>query len=124
MIRSVVKWSYIKGMRGLVQAKAHINYIQYRDGKDREVGPRSFFNADNDKISGAVIKARLDELEQRGVQIHKIMLSPGINSAEMIEYAREMMGKLSRSKGLDLEWYAIKHGKNTSRRLYDRTYTY
>ncbi len=110
MIRAVVKWSYIKGARGLAHAKAQVNYIQYRAGEDRERGPRMFLNADSTSITGALIKARLDELEQRGVQIHKIMLSPGLNGVDMIEYAREMMDKLSRSKGLDLDWYAVKHG--------------
>ena len=36
MIRTVVKWSYVKGASGLGKAKAHINYIQFREGEDRE----------------------------------------------------------------------------------------
>jgi len=109
MIRAVVKWSYIKGRSGLARAKAHINYIQYREGKDRERGPRKFFDSQSDSITGAQVKTRLNELDQRGVQIHKIILSPGLNNADMFAYTREMMTELSRSKGLDLEWYAVNH---------------
>ncbi|MBS2005371.1 MAG: hypothetical protein JST44_27915, partial [Cyanobacteria bacterium SZAS LIN-5] len=109
MIRAVVKWSYIKGRSGLARAKAHINYIQYREGKDRERGPRKFFDSQSDSITGSQIKGRLDELDQAGVQIHKIILSPGLNNADMFAYTREMMTELSRSKGLDLEWYAVNH---------------
>lgn len=113
MIRPIVKWSYIKGAKGLSRAKAHINYIQYREGADREQGPRTFFNAGEKPVSGSFIKQRLDELEQRGVQIHKLVLSPGINSVDLESYTREMMSNLERSKGVDLEWYAVRHG-NTS----------
>ncbi|CAN5426970.1 hypothetical protein BH10CYA1_BH10CYA1_59500 [soil metagenome] len=112
MKRAVVKWSYLKGASSLGQAKAHINYIQYRDGKDREKGPREFFNEGRDPVLGRDIKARLNDLEQRGVQIHKIILSPGVECVDMKEYTREMMDNLSRFKGLDLEWYAVEH-RNT-----------
>jgi hypothetical protein len=107
-----VKWSYVKGASGLGKAKAHINYIQFRGGEDRERRPREFFNEDKDHVLGREIKERLDELEQRGVQVHKFILSPGIENVEMREYTREMMENLSRSKGLDLEWYAVEH-RNT-----------
>lgn len=110
MIRPIVKWSYIKGAKGLSRAKAHINYIQYREGADRERGPRTFFNAGDKPVSGSFIKQRLDELEQRGVQIHKLVLSPGINSVDLETYTREMLSNLERSKGVDLEWYAVRHG--------------
>lgn len=109
MLRAVVKWSYIKGRSGLARAKSHINYIQYREGADRARGPRYFFDSLSNSIPGAVIKARLAELNQRDVQIHKIILSPGLNNADMFAYAREMMSNLSSSKGLDLEWYAVTH---------------
>jgi hypothetical protein len=112
VIRAVVKWSYVKGASGLGKAKAHINYIQFREGEDRGRGPREFFNEDKEHVLGRAIKERLDELEQRGVQVHKFILSPGIENVEMREYTREMMDNLSRSKGLDLEWYAVEH-RNT-----------
>lgn len=110
MIRPIVKWSYIKGPKGLGRAKAHINYIQYREGADREKGPRTFFNAGEQPVSGSFIKQRLDELGQRGVQIHKIVLSPGITGVDLENYTKEMMENFERSKGIDLEWYAVRHG--------------
>ncbi len=39
----------------------------------------------------------------------KFMLSPGLENVELRDYTREMMDNLGRSKGLDLEWYAVKH---------------
>ena len=73
MIRAVVKWSYVKGVSGLGKAKAHMNYIQFREGEDRGSGPREFFNEDKGHVQGREIKERLDELEQRGVQVHKFI---------------------------------------------------
>lgn len=108
-MRSVVKHSYIKGAKGKARAKAHVNYIQYRSGEDREKGKREFFNADRDGIDGREIKDHIDQETGRGVTVHKLILSPGVNSVELDKYTRETMDELGRSKGLDLQWYAVEH---------------
>ena len=112
MIKAVVKHSYLKGSKGLGKARAHINYIQYREGEDRGKGPRQFFNDEREQILGRDIKERVLEQETNGVVMHKIMLSPGVQGADLQEYTREMMERLEREKGQQLEWYAVEH-RNT-----------
>ena len=112
MIRTVVKWSYVKGEKGLGKAKAHINYVGFREGEDRGRGARQFFSGEREQVQGREIKERLDELEQRSVQVHKFILSPGLENVSIKDYTRELMEEVGRSKGLDLEWYAVEH-RNT-----------
>jgi type IV secretory pathway VirD2 relaxase len=112
MLKAVVKHSFIKGSKGIGRARAHINYIQYREGADRGKGPREFFNRDKEQVLGLDIKERLLEQERNGVLMHKIMLSPGVQSADLKDYTREMMDLLEREKGRPLDWYGIGH-RNT-----------
>ncbi len=113
MIRAVAKHSYIKsGSKGTGRAKAHVNYVQYRSGEDRGKGPREFFDGDREHVLGREVKQRIDEQEQNGVLVHKLILSPGIQDIDLEQYTRETMESLSREKGQELEWYGIPH-KNT-----------
>src|SRR5271156_844190 len=107
MLKAVVKHSFLKGGKGVGKARAHINYIQYREGEDRGKGPREFFNEDKEHILGRDIKERLLEQEKNGVTMHKIILSPGVQGAELKAYTREMMDQLEREKGQKLDWYGI-----------------
>jgi type IV secretory pathway VirD2 relaxase len=108
-MRSVAKHSYIKGESGKARAKAHVSYIQHRSGDDREKGGRTFFNKDRDDVKGKDVKREIEEQTERGVTVHKIILSPGINGVDLKEYTREVMDELGRSKGLDLKWDAVEH---------------
>ncbi len=112
MLKAVVKHSFLKGGKGVGKARAHINYIQYREGEDRGKGPRQFFNEDKEQILGRDIKEKLLEQEKNGVTMHKIILSPGVQGADLKEYTREMMDQLEREKGQKLDWYGIEH-RNT-----------
>lgn len=108
-MRSVAKHSYIKGASGKARAKAHVNYIQHRSGDDREKGGRQFFSKDRDDVHGRDVKREIEEQSQRGVTVHKIILSPGINGVDLQQYTREVMDELGSSKGLDLNYYAVEH---------------
>jgi len=113
MSRTVAKGSYIRGAGGKARAKAHVNYLQYRRGEDREDNqPRVFFNRDRDNIQGREVKEQIDELGRAPVTVHKLILSPGLEGIDLNEYTREVLEEVSRGKGLDLEWYAVNH-KNT-----------
>jgi type IV secretory pathway VirD2 relaxase len=112
MLKAVVKHSFLKGGKGVGKARAHINYIQYREGEDRGKGAREFFNEDKEQILGRDIKERLLEQEKNGVTMHKIILSPGVQGADLKDYTREMMDQLEREKGRKLDWYGIEH-RNT-----------
>lgn len=112
MIKAVVKHSYVKGSKGAGKGRAHINYIQYRHGEDRGKEPRAFFDRDDERILGRHVKERIDEQDSRGVVMHKLILSPGLETANVQDYTREMMERLEREKGQRLEWYAVEH-RNT-----------
>lgn len=109
-MRSVAKHSYIKGARGKAKAKAHVNYIQYRRGEDRENGqPRPFFSDSRDSIQGLEVKKDIDEQERSKVVVHKLILSPGLQGVNVQAYTREIMQEVGRAKGLDLNWRAVVH---------------
>ncbi|OYV48383.1 MAG: hypothetical protein B7X10_03165, partial [Burkholderiales bacterium 21-58-4] len=109
MIKTVVKHSYVKGRYAKARCQAHINYISHREGKDREQGGRKFFDKEREEIDAKEVKQRMYELaDERGVAMHKIILSPGLNT-DAKEYTRELMEKLEYIKGQSLEWRAVVH---------------
>lgn len=109
-MKSVVKHKYIGGGReGKAKARAHLNYIQYRDGKDRLQGARPFFDRDRDKTDGAEFRERLNNSNQRSAVLHKLILSPGCNGIDLKEYTREIMEELADAKGIELDWEAVIH---------------
>jgi hypothetical protein len=110
-VPSIVKHSYIKGGNRQAKAAAHINYLQYRSGEDREKEPRKFFDDKRDNILGREVKGELNK--ESGRFIHKIILSPGIENVDIKQYARAIFSQLGRQKGMDLNWRAIEH-KNTA----------
>ena len=112
MIKAVVKHTYVKGATGMAKGWAHIKYIQFRSRDEREEGPRRFFNEDREGIRGEEIKRELDEQERYGVQMHKLILSPGLEGTDLEAYTRETMTALEREKGRDLVWYGVIH-RNT-----------
>lgn len=112
-MRSVAKHSYIKGASGRARAKAHVNYIQYRRGEDRENDkPREFFSPDREGIQGREVKQDIDNSERAKVVAHKLILSPGLQNIDMQQYTRDVLKDVGREKGLDLDWRAVIH-KNT-----------
>lgn len=114
MTRSVVKHSYIKAAnKGRARAKAHVNYIRFRPGKDENEVNRSFFTERADGFTATDVHRAIDRQENRGVLMHKLILSPGVEEANVQQFVRETMTELGRSKGLDLEWYAVEH-QNTA----------
>ncbi len=109
MIKTVVKHSYVKGRHSKDRSRAHINYISHRRGEDREKGGRKFFDKERDGIDAWEVKQSLyDMADERGVAMHKIILSPGLNT-DAKEYTRELMDKLEHLKGQELEWRAVVH---------------
>jgi len=112
--RSVVKHSYIKAAnKGRGRAKAHVNYIRFRPGKDENEVNRSFFTDRADGYTATDVHRAIDRQESRGVLVHKLIMSPGVKEANVQQFVRESMAELGRSKGLDLEWFAVEH-QNTA----------
>lgn len=113
-MRSVAKHSYVKGRSGKQRMKAHVNYIQYRHGDDREnKQPRQFFSADRDGIQGREVKQNIEEIERGRLVAHKLILSPGLQDVDLQAYTRAVLQEVGRQKGLDLDWRAVIH-KNTA----------
>lgn len=114
-LRSIVKHSYIKAFGdGRGRAKAHINYIKFRPGKDKdEHGSRAFFTDKEDGLTTHRVHDAIERQSGRGVLVHKLIISPGVQDANTQEYVRELMHDLGRQKGLELEWYAVEH-RNTN----------
>lgn len=109
-MRAVIKHSYVKGRKALAKAKAHVNYLQHRPGEDREQGPRRFFDADREHIDGREVKQHMARFEEeRGMVVHKLILSPGCDGVDLQAYTRETLEEYGRLKGLDLDWKAIAH---------------
>lgn len=109
-MRSVAKHSYIKGARGKARAKAHVNYIQYRRGEDRDGSkPREFFSDEREHIQGREVKKEIDDQERSKVVVHKLILSPGVDGVNVQAYTRDVLKQVGREKGLDLNWRAVVH---------------
>jgi hypothetical protein len=111
-MRSVAKGNYIKGKGGKLHAFSHVRYLQFRKGDDRDQAEgrvRLFLNADREGISGREVQAHIRNQNERGVVIHRIVLSPGMDGVDMTEYTRFVMDELERSKGQDLDYFATEH---------------
>ncbi|MDP3506457.1 MAG: hypothetical protein Q8T09_00575 [Candidatus Melainabacteria bacterium] len=114
--RSFVKHSYIRASQSAAgRAKAHVNYVAFRPGKDRDKDskPREFFSSDQDKVAGEAVKEAIDKQPKYGVLAHKFILSPGVEGADVQQYTKAVMQDLSRRKGVELDWYGIVH-ENTA----------
>ena len=116
---SVVIHRYLKASKkNVAVSKAHVRYIQYRKGHDRELDPesgrlrRDLFDADRDSVNRHEIESLIERERPGGVAIHKLTLSPGIQGIDLKDYTREVMDKLGHEKGLDLQWAAAAH-RNT-----------
>lgn len=106
-MRSVVKHSFVKGAQKGARARAHVDYIQYRSGEDRDKEPRSFFDDKRENFHGREVKQEIDK--RSGKVVHKLILSPGVEGVDVKEYTRHVMHDLNREKGLDLNWAAVVH---------------
>lgn len=115
----VVKHKYIaargKGGIGKVAAIsktiAHMKYIQNRPGEDRERGKggREIFNDSEDRLSAKEMRMAVRELGNAKVIAHKLTLAPEVAPDDKKAFTRDVMKNLSRSKGLDLDWFAVEH---------------
>jgi len=113
-LRSIVKHSYIKAFGdGRGRAKAHVDYIKFRPGKDKDERSRAFFTDKEDGLTTHRVHDAIERQTGRGVLVHKLIISPGVHDANTQEYVREVMHELGQQKGLELEWYAVEH-RNTS----------
>jgi len=113
-LRSFVKHSYIRASETAVgRAEAHVNYLAFRPGKDKEGKKREFFSSDRERVDGEAVKEAIEKQPKYGVLAHKFILSPGVEGADVQQYTKAVMHDLSRRKGVELDWYGIVH-ENTA----------
>ncbi len=108
MAQSVAKHRYWKGKEAVKAVSEYAKYLKYREGDDKEKGGRTFFDAEKDKTDKD-LREEVRGLKSRGAAAHELILSPGINEVDPIAYTRELMEKLERSKGQELNWVAVAH---------------
>lgn len=108
MAQSVAKHRYWRGKEAVKAVSEYAKYLKYREGDDKEKGGRTFFDAEKDKTDKD-LREEVRGLKSRGAAAHELILSPGINEVDPIAYTRELMEKLERSKGQELNWVAVAH---------------
>ena len=105
--RPVIKHRFTKGPNGVARMRAHVNYIQYREGDDR--ADRTFFDPERDAIDVREVRDLIGQSDWRGVIAHRFIVSPGVRGVDIRAFTRETMEEIARSRGYDLEWRAIVH---------------
>ena len=108
MAQSVAKHRYWKGKEAVKAVSEYSKYLKYREGDDKEKGGRTFFDAEKDQ-KDKDLREEVRGLKSRGAAAHELILSPGINEVDPMAYTRELMEKLERSKGQELNWVAVAH---------------
>ncbi len=108
MSQSVTKHRYWKGKEAVKAVSEYTKYLKYREGDDKEKGGRVFFDAEKDKTD-IDLRETVKNIKSRGAAAHELVLSPGVNTVDPMAYTRELMSKLERSKGQELNWVAVAH---------------
>ncbi len=108
MAQSVAKHRYWSGRDAVKAVSEYANYLKYREGEDKQKGGRTFFDAEKDQTDKD-LREEVRNLKSRGAAAHELILSPGLNTVDPMAYTRELMEKLERSKGQELNWVAVAH---------------
>jgi type IV secretory pathway VirD2 relaxase len=114
--RAVVKVSFRKhaagGGSGAGKLLAHASYLE-RDGAAREGEQGRFYDRTEDEVEGA--RERLRDWAENDKRHFRVMLAPE-SGARLIEedgdlksYAREVMARMERDLGVQLDWVAVDH---------------
>lgn len=110
-VSAVAKSSFLRrSPRSAKKIGDHVRYLEKRSGRDRD--ERTFFDRSRVDIDRAEVTEHLIRSQGRQVGAHKIILSPGDNSVNLKEYARESMATLEKNLGFEIDWYAVEH-RNT-----------
>lgn len=102
--------------RQLITGKliAHVNYLRYRPGDDREQGQREFFDDQRSSVEVQDVRKWIKEYCQKGDPvIHYLTLAPDVNPEDHVAFTREVMTELGNELGLELLWRANFH-RNTA----------
>jgi len=110
-VRAVAKSSFLRrSPRSAKKIADQVRYLERRSGIDRDEW--SFFDRNRVDIDSSEVTDHLIRSQGRQVGVHKIILSPGDNSLNLKDYARESMATLEKNLGYEIDWYAVEH-RNT-----------
>lgn len=106
---AVVKSKFVKAGAGARAAiREHLKYIQ-----ERERGPgepeREFFDRGRSGIERREVYGAMYENRGERAAMHTVILSPGDNKVNVMDYTRESMEALEERLGHKLDWYAVVH---------------
>ncbi len=111
-VNAIVKSKYVRrgsdSQRHMLQ---HVFYIgkQHEKEYEREQDPRRFFSKDRLGIERDDVLKHLVTHQGKDVAMHKMILSPGDNAVNMLDYTRESMEKLEQTLGYKVDWFAVEH---------------
>ncbi len=108
MAQSVAKHRYWRGREAVKAVSEYAKYLKYREGSDKEKGGRTFFDEEKDETDKDLREVIMG-LRSRGAAAHELILSPGVNQVDAMAYTRELMEKLEKYKGQELNWVAVAH---------------
>lgn len=111
-VNAIVKSRYVRrgsdSQRHMLQ---HVFYIGKQHDKEyeRKQDPRKFFSKDRFDIEQDDVLKHLVTHQGKEVSMHKMILSPGDNSLNMVKYTRESMEKLEQTLGYKVDWFGVEH---------------
>ncbi|MDX2107119.1 MAG: hypothetical protein SFY67_12020 [Candidatus Melainabacteria bacterium] len=109
---AIVKSKYVRrgsdSQRHMLQ---HVFYIskQHEKEHEREHDPRRFFSKDRLGVDRDDVLKHLVTHQGKEVSMHKMILSPGDNAVNILDYTRESMEKLEQTLGYKVDWFAVEH---------------
>jgi hypothetical protein len=107
-VRAVVKSKFVMhtndSQRHIIQ---HVFYIAERNQQKWE--HRRFFSEERMDVPRDEVIKYLSAHQGRDVSMHKVILSPGDNSVNLVHYARESMNQLDQTLGYKVDWFAVEH---------------
>lgn len=90
--------------------RSYVHYVQERErGEGEREESRKIFDRERNDIDRVEAGRELLDNEGKRVSFHAMILSPGDNTVDLKEYARDAMDKLEDRMGCDLKWVAVAH---------------
>ena len=115
MTVALIKGRYIPNGRGVVvKLRDALRYMERRRlGPEERPEDRGLFDAERGEISRREAEVSIRAHADRRVAYHRLILSPGIEIADLQRWTRLVMTDLGHRQGQDLHWVAVAH-RNTA----------
>jgi type IV secretory pathway VirD2 relaxase len=105
----IAKSKYVRAGKGAQSAiREHLRYVQERERGQGE-SERKFFDRERQGIERQDVYEKMLEGRGQRVGMHTVILSPGDNNVDLVDYTRQSMEALEGRLGHSLDWYAVVH---------------